>query len=195
MTASRELRRARPLSACALALALALAGCGDTLQTQPIPRNTLEGLIAAPFEVFWLGRSFHGLELTEASRDPSGAFTVQYGPCKQGGQATCLPPVRIVTSPDNSFLPGGAAASRRATIRGARGVLTPDGHTIVLATGRVIVGIYALSASLAAAAAQTAVPINDVGAPGAALPAPLPDSGYTRSPLPSQTPSPVAPVR
>ena len=62
----------------------------------------------------------------------------------------------------------------------------------MLATGGVVVGIYALDARLAAAAAQTVVPINDLGSPGAALPAPLPDTGFAESPLPAQMPSPLA---
>jgi hypothetical protein len=178
--------------AAALAVALALAGCGDTLQARPIPHNTLETLLAAPYPVYWLGRSFRGLALSEATHDPSGAFTVQYGVCKQGGQGTCLPPLRLVTSPDNSFSPGDAAARKPATIRGVRAQLTPDGRTIVLATGRVVVGIYALDTALAAAAAATIVPINDVGSPGATLPAALPDTGFAESPLPAQMPAPLA---
>jgi hypothetical protein len=181
--------------ACALALALALAGCGDTLQARPVPHTTLEAMLAAPYPVYWLGRSFRGLALSEATHDPSGAFAIQYGPCKQGGQGTCLPPLRVVTSPDNSFLPGGTATNTVTTIRGVRAQLTPDGHTIVLATGGVVLGIYALESRLAAAAADTAVPINDVGSPGAALPAALPDTGFADSPLPAQLPSPLAASR
>src|SRR5437588_12027987 len=124
--------------ACAVALAAAITGCGDTLQGRPIPHNTLETLLVAPYPVYWLGHGFRRFALSEAAHDPSGAFTVQYGPCKQGGQGTCLPPLRVVTSPDNSFLPGGGAARSVATIRGVRALLTPDGRTIVLATGRVV---------------------------------------------------------
>ena len=179
--------------ACAVALAAAITGCGDTLQARPIPHNTLETLLVAPYPVYWLGHSFRGLALSEATHDPGGAFTVQYGACRQGGQGTCLPPVRVVTSPDNSFLPGGAAAQRATTIRGVRAQLTPDGRTILLGTGGVVVGIYALDARVAAAAAATLVPINDVGSPGAPLPAALPDTGFAEAPLPAQMPSPLAP--
>jgi hypothetical protein len=187
--------RSRPARALACALATALlGGCGDTLQTQPIPHNTLETLVVAPYPVYWLGRAFDGLKLTEATHDPSGAFTVQYGPCKQGGQGSCLPPLRVVTSPDNSFIPGGGALRRSVATRGITVLLTRDGHTIVLPTGRVVVGIYALNASLAAAAAQTVVPINEPGSPGGPLPAPLPDTGFASTPLPSQAPAPLAPA-
>jgi len=181
--------------ACLLAAALTLAGCGDTLQTQPIPHNTLETLLVAPYPVYWLGRTFHGLALSEATHDPSGAFSVQYGPCTQGGQGTCLPPVRVVTSPDNSFLPGSPALRRTVPVRGVTGLVTRDGHTVVLPTGGVVVGIYALNAALAAAAAQTVVPINDLGSPGGPLPAPLPDTGFAHTPLPSQVPAPLTPAR
>ena len=58
-----------------------------------------------------------------------------------------------------------------------------------------VVGIYADSRRLAAAAAQTIVPINEAGVPGARLPARLPDTGFGSTPLPSQTPSPLRSVR
>jgi hypothetical protein len=182
-------------AACVLGLALALAGCGDTLQDRPISHNTLETLLVAPYPVYWLGQSFHGLRLSEATHDPSGAFSVQYGDCKQGGQGTCLPPLRVVTSPDNSFLPGNPATPEATPIRGVTGLLARGGRTIVLATGGVVVGIYALDPRLAAAAAQTMVPINDTGAPGARLPAALPDTGFAERPLPAQMASPLAPPR
>src|SRR5207248_6453715 len=105
---------ALPIWACALAVlaAPALVACGDTLQAQPIAHNTLETLLVAPYPVYWLGRSFKDLQITEASHDPGGAFSVQYGNCVEGGQGTCVPPLRVVTSPDNSFLPVGGAAHR-----------------------------------------------------------------------------------
>ncbi len=52
-----------------------------------------------------------------------------------------------------------------------------------------MVDIYADSPALARAAAETAVPINDVGAPAAPLPAPLPDTGFGEEPLPGQAPT------
>ena len=93
--------RALLLSSAALGLgacALALSSCGDTLQDRPVPHNSLESMIVAPYPVYWLGRSFEGLRITEATHDPSGAFTVQYGDCITGGQYTCVPPLRVVTS-------------------------------------------------------------------------------------------------
>jgi hypothetical protein len=172
-------------------LALALTACGDTLQDQPIPHNTLESLLVAPYPVYWLGGSFQGLRITEASHDPGGAFTVQYGDCKVGGQGTCVPSLRVVTSPDNSFLPGGAAPQQRTDVRGAAAVVARSGQTIEIPTGGVVVGIYALTARLADAAAATVVPINAVGSPGALLPPRLPDTGFAETPLPSQMPSPL----
>src|SRR6185312_1040321 len=107
--------------------ALALGGCGDTLQDRPIPHNTLESLLVAPYPVYWLGRSFSGLQITEAGHDPGGAFNVQYGDCVEGGQSTCVPPLRVVTSPDNSFVPGGGAVKRRRVVRGVDAVVAEGG--------------------------------------------------------------------
>ena len=56
-----------------------------------------------------------------ARTTPAARSRVQYGDCLQGGQGTCVPPLRIVTSPDNSFLPGGSAPQRgRRDARRAR---------------------------------------------------------------------------
>jgi hypothetical protein len=171
--------------------AVTLTACGDTLQDQPIPHNTLESLLVAPYPVYWLGSSFQGLRITEASHDPGGAFTVQYGDCRVGGQGTCVPPLRVVTSPDNSFLPGGSIRQRITNVRGVAAAVARAGQTIEIPTAGVVVGIYALTARLAGIAAATIVPINDVGAPGAQLPARLPDTGFAETPLPSQMPSPL----
>jgi hypothetical protein len=173
--------------------AVAFVGCGDTLQDQPISHSTLETLLAAPHAVYWLGRSFDGLTIKEASHDPGGAFSIQYGDCKVGGQGTCVPPLRVVTSPDNSFLPGSSAVHSSMALRGVSGLSAQDGRTIVLPTGGVVIAIYALDRGVAAAAAQAVTPINSPGAPGDALPAPLPDTGFGRTPLPSQAPAPLAP--
>jgi hypothetical protein len=175
----------------ALALAVALAGCGDTLQDQPIAHNTLEGLLVAPYPVYWLGGSFQRMQITEVTHDPGGAFAVNYGDCVQGGESTCVPPLRVVTSPDNSFVAGGSTPQRRAPVRGVQAVFAQRGHTIEIATAGVVVGIYADNAKLAAAAAQTLAPINALGAPGEPLPARLPDTGFGSTPLPSQVPSPL----
>jgi hypothetical protein len=179
--------------ACLVALALALAGCADAVQDRPIPHSNLETLLAAPFPVFWLGGSFHGLAITETAHDPSGAFTVQYGDCRQGGQGTCSAPLRVVTSPDNSFVPGYGAGSRSAAIRGVAASVMSGGRSIVFATAGVIVEIYALDAGLAARAAQTVVAIDEAGSPGDPLPPALPDTGFAETPLPSQLPAPLTP--
>jgi hypothetical protein len=184
-------------STLALLLALcagAAGACGNTVQDQPIPHNTLETLLLAPYPVYWLGRSFRGIAITEAARDPSGAFNVQYGDCQQGGQGTCVPPLRVVTSPDNSFVPGASAPHRTVPIRGALAVVAQHGRAIAIPTGRVVVAIYALTPRLAAAAAQAAVPINASAEPGAPLPARLPDTGFGARPLPAQVPSPLRPL-
>jgi hypothetical protein len=187
---------ARPFRRLPIALALGLCvltlgACGDTLQDQPISHKTLESLIMAPYPIYWLGGSFQGMALTEASQDPGGAFAVQYGNCARGGQNTCIARLRVVTSPDNSFIPLGAQPHRAIQIRGVGGVAAQADETIELPTAGVVVGIYADSAALARAAAETAVPINFAGAPAAALPAALPDTGFAEQPLPGQTPTPL----
>ena len=170
---------------------LTLAACGDTLQDQPISHTTLESLLLARYPVDWLGDSFQHMAITEASEDPSGAFTVQYGDCAEGGQNTCVPRLRVVTSPDNSFIPFGSRPHRAVRIRGVTGVAAQGDDTIELPTAGVVVGIYANTPKLARIAAETTVPINDVGAPATSLPAPLPDTGFAEQPLPGQTPTPL----
>lgn len=186
----------RPLAAlCTATLcALALGACADTLQNRPIPHNILEGLIGAPVPVYWLGGSFEGMPISEATFDPSGSYSVHYGNCLEGGQGTCVTPVRIVTSPDNSFLPGGSAPSTRTRIRGVPAVIVQAGRSIVLATADVVVDIYATSARAAAAAARTAVPINVPGEPEAPLPPALANTGFNERPLRSQVPAPLHPL-
>jgi hypothetical protein len=182
-----------PLSLAALCV-LTLVGCGNTLQDKPIPHNILEQMIVAPFPVYWLGRSFGEQQITEGSHDPSGAFTVQYGNCLQGGQGTCTPPLRVVTSPDNSFLPGGAGASTSTQVRGLPALSTEAGRAISIPTAGVVVDIYALTSAEAIAAARAMVPINRPGSPGQPLPARLPDTGFGSTPLPSQLPATVRPL-
>jgi hypothetical protein len=183
--------RARPLASIAALCTLALAGCGNAVQDKPVPHNILESMLVAPYPVYWLGGSFKGLAITEGTHDPSGAFSIQYGNCLEGGQGTCVPPLRVVSSPDNSFLPGGSTSSRASHIRGVAAVVAVGGKTIEIPTGAVVVDIHAMSARLADAAAQTIVPINAGGAPGAPLSSPLPDTGFADTPLPAQTPSPL----
>jgi hypothetical protein len=174
--------------------AVALCACGDTIQAKPIPHNILEGLMTSPFPVYWAGGSFQRLPMTDATHDPSGSYSVQYGNCLQGGQGVCVSPLRIVTTPDNSFVPGGPAQSDTTPVRGVPVLVANAGRTIVIPTGEVVVVIYASSPALAAAAAQTVVPINAPGSPRAPLPARQPDSGFAEQPLPSQVPPRVGPL-
>lgn len=178
----------------ALCAALLASGCGDTLQVKPIPHNILESMIGAPYPVYWLGGRFQKLQITEASHDPSGAYSVQYGNCLQGGQGTCTPPLRVVTSPDNSFLPGSTTGFSAVQVRGLNAMSVEAGRTLVVATGPVVVSIYASRPSLALAAAAVAVPINQPASPGEALPAREPDTGFGSTPLPSQLPGTVRPL-
>lgn len=181
----------------AVLCALCLGACGDTLQDQPIPHNSLEGMLLAPYPVYWLGATFHGLQITEVSHDPSGAFTVQYGDCLEGGQSTCVPPLKVITSPDNGFVPGEGSSTARTTasLRGVRGYIAAQGEAISIPTDGVVLDVYAHTSALAGAAAQAAVPINSPGAPAGPLAPALPDTGYGERPLPSQTPNPLRAVR
>ena len=180
--------------ALAMLCALSLGACANTLQDSPIPHNTLEGLIMAPFPVYWLGRSFHGMAVTEVGHDRGGSYTVFYGDCVEGGEGSCVHPLRVVTSPDNSFLPGGSTPTRTTRLRGVTAVLARAGRTVVIATAGVVVDIYATNAPTARAAAETAVPVNSIGAPEASLPAALPNTGYGEMPLPNQIPRPLRPL-
>ena len=187
---------ARALAALLAVLCpLALGACGNTLQDQPISHTTLESLLVVPYPVYWLGGSFRSMAITEAGQDPSGAFTVQYGDCVEGGQNTCVPRLRVVTSPDNSFIPAGSEPHQALSLRGVPGLIAEEGDTIELPTAGVVVGIYATTSRLARVAAETAVPINAAGAPDAPLPAPLPDTGFGERPLPGQTPVPQRALR
>ncbi len=182
-------------SALLVTCAMALTACGNALRMQPIPHNVLEGLIVTPFPVYWLGGSFHGLTVTEASGDPSGGYSIQYGNCLEGGQGACVPALRVITSADNSFVPGLAAPNRSIQLRGVTALLAQRGQTIMIPTGPVVVGIYANDRRLAGAAARTVVPINQPGAPGGPLPPRQPDTGYGETPLSTQEPTPLVPVR
>jgi hypothetical protein len=177
-----------------LACAIALSSCGNTLQEQPIPHNILESLVQAPFPVYWLGDSFDRLAVSEATLDPGGAYSVRYGNCLRGGEGTCVTSILVVSSPDNSFLPGGSTPSTRSSIRGVDAEVAHAGRAIVLPTAGVVVDIYATSARVAAAAARTVVPINEPGSPGAPLPPALPNTGFGEAPLPSQVPAPLRPL-
>ncbi len=169
--------------------AVGFGACGDTLQDQPVPANVLEQLVRVKRgPVYWLGGSFHGLRVSEVSADPGDAYTVQYGDCTEGGQNTCVYPLSVVTSPDNSFRPAGGVIRRQIALRGISASSSGDGRTIVVPTGGVVVDVYAERAALAHAAVQTMVPINRVGTPGAPLPVALGDTGFARRALPSQKP-------
>jgi hypothetical protein len=193
------MRTSRPHRALPLALALLvaglLAGCGNTLQVQPIPHNELEGMIVAPFRVYWLGGSFKGLGVQQVSHDPGGAFSVQYGNCLTGGQGTCLPPLLVVTSPENTFVPGGSARTRGVQIRGLPALEAQSGRVVMIPTGNVMLDIYAANPSLALAAARNVVAINAPGGPGASLPAARHTEAFSNHPFGSQAPSPLRPLQ
>lgn len=176
-----------------LACALALGSCGNTLQDKPIGPQPLESvLVRSHFPVYWLGLKYQGIPISDVSIDPSEAVTIRYGDCVIGGQYTCVTPVSIVTSPDNSFIPGGAVARRSLTLRGASATVTQNGATLAIPTAGVVVSVFADRPSLATAAATMMAPLNMVGLPLAPLPAALPDTGFGQMPLPSQVPPGVS---
>jgi hypothetical protein len=173
--------------------ALALASCGDTLQDQPIGPSPLETVIVkSHFPVYWLGLRFHGMQITSVAIDPGEAVTIRYGDCVLGGQYTCVTPVSIVSSPDNSFIPGATAATRSLALRGAIASVAQGGATLAIPTGGVVVSVYARSPSLARTAATGMAPVNKVGLPQTPLPAAAPDTGFDRIPLPSEVPPGVS---
>jgi hypothetical protein len=149
-------------------------------------------MVKSHFPVYWLGLKFRGMQITNVSIDPSEAVTIRYGDCVIGGQYTCVTPVSIVSSPDNSFIPGADPTTRTLGLRGASASLAQGGATLSIPTGAVVVSVYASSPSLARRAATRMAPLNEVGLPQAPLPAALPDTGFDRIPLPGQVPAGVS---
>ncbi|MGN6373565.1 MAG: hypothetical protein ACTHM1_11355 [Solirubrobacteraceae bacterium] len=184
------LRPALASAAIALLGGASLGGCGDTLQDQPIGPAPFESVIVqSRLPVYWVGVRYSGMQATGVSTDPGGAVRIQYGDCLVGGQYTCVTPLEIVTSPDNSFLPGGSTPTRALALRGVQALSRQHGSAIAVRTGAVVVSVYAHRAALARAAAQTMTPLNQAAPPGAPLPKPSSDTGFDRVPLPSQLPS------
>ncbi len=168
--------------------ALVAAGCGDTVQSAPLGRSSLESLLLAKFPVYWAGNEIDGLQARELSVDPGGAVTLQYGNCLEGGQGTCVAPLRIVTSPNNAFVPGGAGPVRNVALRGTSARTLDGGSTIVIPTGSVVLSIFATTPALAASAAAGVVPIANVAGYHRPLPSPGPNNGHADQPLPGQIP-------
>jgi hypothetical protein len=187
----RRFARLSGFAAVSLMCAVVLASCGaNTLQDQPIGASSLESvMVKSNFPVYWLGLDFRGMQITSVSIDPGEAVTIRYGDCVLGGQYTCVTPVTIVSSPDNSFVPGATAATRTASLRGVSASLAQGGATLAIPTGLVVVSVYARNPLLAHQAAGTMTPFNEVGLPQAPLPVALPDTGFDRVPLPGQVPA------
>jgi hypothetical protein len=165
-----------------------VGACGDTLQDQPIAPQALESVIVkSRFPVYWLGFKFQRMRITGVTIDPSGGVTIRYGDCLVGGQYTCVTPLSVVSSPDNSFVPG-AAAGRVLRVRSAQAVTGQGGRTVALATGSVVVSVHARNPALTSAAVATMAPLNKVGLPLQPLPPAVPDTGFDRVPLPSEIP-------
>jgi len=151
-------------------------------------------MIVAPFRVYWLGEKFRGLTVQQVSHDPGGAFSIQYGGCLTGGQGTCLPPLLVVSSPENTFVPGGSARTRAVRLRGLPALEAHGGRVVVIPTGNVVVDILADTPTLARQAARNVVPINAPGGPDAPLPPSSPTNAFSGRPFKSQVPSPLRPL-
>ncbi len=173
--------------------ALALGSCADTIQDQPVGPAPLETvMVKSRYPVYWLGLRFHGMQITSVTIDPAEAVTIRYGDCVLGGQYTCVTPIAIVSSPDNSFIPGSGATAGSLPIRGATASVASGGATLAIATGGIVVSVYGRNAGLARAVATAMAPVNEVGLPGAPLPAATADTGVDRVPLPSEVPAGVS---
>lgn len=179
--------------ACACVFAALLGGCGNTLQDKPVANIELEQMLQVQrYPIYWLGSSFDGLDLTSATADPGGAYALQYGNCFVGGQEACLTPLEVISSPEASFLPGaGAQHTKPTSIRGTKGMVAQNGEVLDVATGPVVVEIRSRKRMLAFAAAKQMVPINELGEPGATLPAAKPDRESEEKPLATQQPHPL----
>lgn len=189
---SRRVRGALALLLACVPAAL-LGGCANTIQDQPVRNVALERLLEVQrYPIYWVGASFHGLKLTSALPQIGGAYVVQYGDCYVGGQEACLTPLELISSPDNSFIPGiGTRDTEVTRIRGVKAVIAERGEVVELKTSDAVIAIRARRRSIALAAAQEMVPINQLGEPNTPLPAALPDTGYAEKPLNTQRPHPL----
>jgi len=173
--------RGAALVGAALAASVSLAACADTLQQEPLRDRDLTSSEAVHYAVYWVGRAFEGMPLSFAAPQTGGSVAITYGNCVIGGQSTCVRPLTIVTSHDNSFVPGAAYSHLRRQIRGRTAVVAMGGTTIEIPTGEVVVDVYAESPALADAAARSLEPLNRPGSPSDPLPPPGPPSGYEQS--------------
>lgn len=184
-----SVRRFTTTAAALAACSVAFASCGNTLQDQSIGPSPLESVIVkSRFPVYWLGQRFDGMRITGVLIDPGGAVTLRYGDCLVGGQFTCVTPLELVSSPDNSFLPGEGEAGQTRLVRGAKALSTQSGRALAIRTGSVVVSLRADDAALALRAARLMAPVNKVGLPLQPLPSAAPDTGLDQLPLPSQLP-------
>ncbi len=147
------------------------------------------------YPIYWAGRTFEGMPLSGTNRDPGGAFNMAYGDCVVGGQGTCVAPLLIVTSPDNSFLPGGSRGRLRTRIRGRSAATAQGGRIVELATGTVVVSIFAQTPLLARLAAAAMMPVNLPGEPYRDLAPPSKDSGLAGEPLGGNEAAPAPAAR
>ena len=141
----------RIIGASAVAFALLAGGCGGPHYVTVPHGEDIEGglakLRASGFPIYYAGRSFAGLPLTDVELDLPGRALIAYGTCRiplpaDGG---CSVPVQIQHFPFNPSGWGGAVVNcyRQPSLLG---VPTVRHDGLVLFTEGRIVKIYARSA-------------------------------------------------
>ncbi len=159
-------RRARPWSL--ICLVGVLAGC-NTHPPPPIPDADLRLAQSFPlYTTFWVGRTFHGIDLTAADSkrdyDATVGMRVYYGTCRKPSSilstSGCQLPLEIATVLYRPHTNEGLGARREAVIRGVPAEIFNGGSSIELYSGHLAIDIYADSPSLARAAAEALVPLN-----------------------------------
>jgi hypothetical protein len=161
--------------ACALICGLAaLAGCA----THPAPPISAADLALARqfplFTVFWVGPSFHGVDLTAADSkreyDASVGMRAYYGNCRPSSSllstSGCRLPLEIATVLYRPHTNEGLGARREVAIRGVPAEVFDGGSSIELYTGHLAIDVYAESPALALAAANALYPLNHAGPSG-----------------------------
>jgi hypothetical protein len=123
------------------------------------------------YELYYLGRSFAGLPLTDA-----GAGEFIYGDCDPGDDEGCAPPIEIQNYSAcernlSSYTGQGSGPEKRLRVRGVPAAVFEDGGRIEVYTGRTTVVIFSDEATLRAAEALR--PIRGKG-PTVKLPPPAP---------------------
>ena len=109
--------------------------------------------------LYYLGREFAGLPLTDLAAETPGRALFVYGTCElPKGEGGCAPPIQVQIFPFDPHAWRGAAGCRR--LRPLRGVPTVRHDGLVLVTGRTVVKLYARSPREDRAAARALHAVN-----------------------------------